>query len=151
MEGFVTVFDEQVDNALFWLSDHAAFVFDGARAVLEGLYDGVLWLLMLAPFWAVAALAGLVAWRVLGLGAGIASGLALAFCWAMGLWPETMQTLALVIAAFSVWLWTRPRLPTPRADAARFYQRGTDALREGAYQSAAAARGRRLRRCARLA
>ncbi|WP_223252016.1 ABC transporter permease [Paracoccus mutanolyticus] len=99
MEGFVTVFDEQVDNALFWLSDHAAFVFDGARAVLEGLYDGVLWLLMLAPFWVVAALAGLIAWRVLGLGAGIASGLALAFCWAMGLWPETMQTLALVIAA----------------------------------------------------
>ncbi|WP_423207255.1 ABC transporter permease subunit [Paracoccus yeei] len=99
MEGFVTVFDEQVDNALFWLSDHAAFVFDGARAVLEGLYDGVLWLLMLAPFWAVAALAGLIAWRVLGVGAGIASGLALAFCWAMGLWPETMQTLALVIAA----------------------------------------------------
>ena len=41
MEGFVTVFDEQVDNALFWLSDHAACVFDGARAVLEGLYDGV--------------------------------------------------------------------------------------------------------------
>ena len=36
MEGFVTVFDEQVDNALFWLSDHAACVFDGARAVLEG-------------------------------------------------------------------------------------------------------------------
>mgnify|MGYP006195664195 CR=1 FL=1 len=37
--------DTVVDDALFWLTDHAAFVFDGIRLVLEGLYDGTLWLL----------------------------------------------------------------------------------------------------------
>lgn len=99
MESFVTTFDTIVDNALFWLTDHAAFVFDAIRAVLEGLYDGALWLLVLPPFWVIAVAAGLIGWRVLGLGFGIGAALALAACWAMGLWPETMQTLALVVAA----------------------------------------------------
>ncbi|SNR48043.1 ABC transporter permease subunit [Paracoccus sediminis] len=99
MERFVTTFDRVVDDALFWLTDHAAFVFDGIRAVLEGLYDAALWLLMLPPFWAVAGLAGLIGWRVLGPAFGIGSALALAACRAMGLWEETMQTLALVVAA----------------------------------------------------
>jgi tetratricopeptide (TPR) repeat protein len=55
-------------------------------------------------------------------------------------WTLTLAAvLALLIAAFSVWLWTRPRLPVPPPDAARYYQLGTDALREGAFHSAAAA------------
>ncbi|MFC3170193.1 MULTISPECIES: ABC transporter permease [Paracoccus] len=99
MESFVTTFDTVVDEALFWLSDHAAFIFDGIRVILEGLYDGILWLLMLPPFWAMAIIAGLIGWRALGLGFGIGGAVALVACAAMGLWPETMQTLALVIAA----------------------------------------------------
>ncbi|MGN7868651.1 ABC transporter permease [Paracoccus sp. 22332] len=99
MESFVSTFDTVVDNALFWLTDHAAFVFDGIRAVLEGLYDAVLWLLMLPPFWAVAIVAGLIGWRALSLGFGVGGAVALLVCAAMGLWAETMQTLALVVAA----------------------------------------------------
>lgn len=99
MESFVSTFDTVVDDALFWLTDHAAFIFDAIRAVLEGLYDGVLWLLMLPPFWAVAIIAGLIGWRALGWGFGIGGAVALAACQAMGLWPETMQTFALVVAA----------------------------------------------------
>ncbi|MFC3629417.1 ABC transporter permease [Paracoccus angustae] len=99
MESFVTTFDTVVDDALFWLSDHAAFIFDGIRLVLEGLYHAVLWLLMLPPFWAVAAVAGLIGWSALGWGFGIGGAVALLACAAMGLWPETMQTLALVVAA----------------------------------------------------
>ena len=99
MESFVSTFDTVVDDALFWLSDHAAFIFDGIRLVLEGLYDAVLGLLMLPPFWAVAAVAGLIGWRALGWGFGIGGAVALLACAAMGLWPETMQTLALVVAA----------------------------------------------------
>ncbi|KGJ06006.1 ABC transporter permease subunit [Paracoccus versutus] len=99
MENFVTAFDTTIDNALFWLTDHAAFIFDGARALLKGLFDAVQWLLLLPPFYVTAALVGLLAWRVLGLGAGVATALALAVCAAMGLWTETMATLALVIAA----------------------------------------------------
>ena len=95
----VPAFDEQVDTILYWLSDHAAFLFDGARAVLEGLFNGVLWLLTLPPFHVIAILAGLAAWRLLNLGYGLGTALALALCAGMGLWPETMSTLALVVAA----------------------------------------------------
>ncbi len=99
MDSFVTTFDTVVDNALFWMTDHAAFVFDAISLVLEGLYDAVLWPLMLPPFWAVAVIAGLIGWRVLGWGLGAGSAVALLACAAMGLWEETMQTLALVVAA----------------------------------------------------
>ena len=44
-----------------------------------------------------------------------------------------------VIAALVVWRWTRPALPEATSDAAHYYQLGTDALREGAFHSAAAA------------
>lgn len=97
---FVTTFDRWVDDALFWLTDHAAFVFDALRAVLEGVYDGILWLLMLTPFYVVSVVVGLIAWRVMkSPGAGVATALSLVFCWWMALWPETMSTLALVVAA----------------------------------------------------
>ncbi len=96
---FVSAFDQTVDNALFWLGDHAAFVFDFVRLVLEGFYDGVLWLLVLPPFYVIAIVAGLIGWRLMSLTFGLGIGVALACCAAMGLWPETMQTLALVIAA----------------------------------------------------
>lgn len=99
MQDFVAAFDATVDNALFWLTDHAAFLFDGARAVLEGLYDGVLWLFLLPPFYLSALLVGLLAWRLLNRRAGLAAAVALIACAAMGLWTETMETLALVIAA----------------------------------------------------
>jgi tetratricopeptide (TPR) repeat protein len=45
--------------------------------------------------------------------------------------------LAVIIAGLSTWAWKRPRLPTPPSDAAGYYQLGTDALREGAFHSAA--------------
>lgn len=99
ISAFTAAFDTQIDNLLFWLTDHAAFLFDFIRVVLEGLYQGVLWLLMLPPFYVTAVLAGLLAWRLLGVKAAVGTALALGFCAAMGLWPETMSTLALVIAA----------------------------------------------------
>jgi tetratricopeptide (TPR) repeat protein len=48
-------------------------------------------------------------------------------------------TLVVVAAVVGLWSWTRPRLPPPTADAAHYYQLGTDALREGAFHKASAA------------
>jgi glycine betaine/proline transport system permease protein len=92
-------FDEVIDNALIWVSDHGAFLFDGLRAAFEGFYDSVLWLLMAAPWPVVAILIGLLGWRLLGLWGGVLTAVGLAVCWTMGLWPETMSTFALVVTS----------------------------------------------------
>lgn len=80
-----------------WLTDHGGAVFDLARAVLEGAFDGLLAALLFVPFWVVALAVGLLAARSLGWKSGIAAGLGLALCQAIGLWPETVETLCLVL------------------------------------------------------
>ncbi|RWM92750.1 MAG: ABC transporter permease subunit [Mesorhizobium sp.] len=92
-------FDSWTDTALGWISDNGDWLFETLRAGLEGTYDGVLWLLQLAPFYLIAMGAALLAWRLINALAGIPAGLALVFCAVMGLWAETMSTLALVITA----------------------------------------------------
>lgn len=97
--GLVAGFDETVDDALFWLDDHAAFVFDAIRDGLGGFHGLVAGALALPPFWVVAAVVALLGWRAVGVTFAGLAALGLVACWAMGLWPETMQTLALVISA----------------------------------------------------
>lgn len=96
---FADTFDTAVDDALAWVSDNLAFLFDGLRALFEGVYDGVLWLLTLAPWFVVALVFGLIGWRVVGRGFGLLAALGLGLCWLMGLWPETMSTFALVLSS----------------------------------------------------
>jgi glycine betaine/proline transport system permease protein len=92
-------FDLWVDDALIWISDNGAFLFDWVRAVLEGFYDGVLDLLGFAPWFVVAIVFGLLAWRLVSASFGVLTAVGLAACWLMGLWPETMSTFALVISS----------------------------------------------------
>jgi glycine betaine/proline transport system permease protein len=92
-------FDVLVDDALIWVSDNLAFLFDGIRAVFEGFYDGVLAVLQLAPWFVVAIFLGLLAWRLVSLSFGVLTAVGLAVCWLMGLWPETTSTFALVLSA----------------------------------------------------
>ncbi|WP_341486863.1 ABC transporter permease subunit [Pararhizobium sp. A13] len=92
-------FDEKIDDALNWISDNASWLFDSIRAVLEGTYEGVLWLVQLPPFYVVAIIAAALGWRLINITAGLLIGLALIGCAVMGLWAETMSTLALVITA----------------------------------------------------
>ncbi|TBU77885.1 ABC transporter permease [Pseudomonas daroniae] len=102
-DDFAAQFDETVDAGLEWLTDNGANVFDFLNQVLTGFYETVLWVLQVAPFYVVALVVGALAWRLSSnLKFGIASALALAFCSIMGLWPETMSTLALVLAATSL-------------------------------------------------
>lgn len=97
--GFKDAFDATTDSALAWLGDNGEALFNAARAALEGLYGGVLWLLQLVPFYAVALALAVLGWRLIGAWFGLSAAVALALCAAMGLWPETMSTLALVITA----------------------------------------------------
>jgi len=93
------VFDEKTDDALSWIGDNGAWLFDTIRAALEGTYDGVLWLVQLPPFYLVAIIAAALGWRLINLTAGLLVGVGLIACAFMGLWDQTMSTLALIITA----------------------------------------------------
>ena len=99
ISSFTDTFDEWTDTALEWVSDNGETLFDYVRWVLEGLYDGILWLLALSPFYVVAIVVALVGWRLVNAWFAILSGVALLLCFSMGLWSETMSTLALVLTA----------------------------------------------------
>ncbi|TCM68004.1 ABC transporter permease subunit [Rhizobium sp. BK068] len=99
ISSFTNTFDEWTDTALEWVSDNGETLFDYVRWVLEGLYDGILWLLVLSPFYVVAIMVALVGWRLVNAWFAILGGVALLLCFSMGLWSETMSTLALVLTA----------------------------------------------------
>ncbi|MBB3462735.1 ABC transporter permease [Rhizobium sp. BK377] len=99
VSSFTDMFDEWTDAALEWVSDNGETLFDNIRWVLESLYDGILWLLQFPPFYVVAIAIALIGWRLVNVWFAALSGVALALCFSMGLWPETMSTLALVLTA----------------------------------------------------
>lgn len=96
---FSSQFDASIDTGLEWLSDNGEFVFDAVNAVLNGIYEGVLWCIAYPPHYVVAIVMALIGWRVVGVRFAILSGLALLLCDIIGLWPETVSTLALVLTA----------------------------------------------------
>jgi len=99
ISSFTDAFDEWTDTALEWVSENGESLFDSVRWVLEGLYDGILWLLELPPFYVIAIVVALIGWRLVNVWFAAVSGVALLLCFSMGLWPETMSTLALVLTA----------------------------------------------------
>ncbi len=101
-EDFASAFDEHVDNALMWLSDNAAGLFDLFNDLLKAMYQAVYTVLQVPPFYAVALLFALLAWRLAGWRFSLGTFSALLMCALMGLWPQTMSTLALVLTATSL-------------------------------------------------
>lgn len=99
ISGFADGFDAATDQALSWLTDNGTIVFDPVRAALEGMYGFAFWLLSALPFYVVVIAFVLLGWRLINARFGVLAGLALFFCAVMGLWPETMSTLALVATA----------------------------------------------------
>lgn len=102
LDAWIKGFDTSVDAGMAWLTDHGGAVFDIARAVLEGAFDSVLAALLYLPFWAVAFAVGLVAARSLGWKSGIAACLGMVLCQFIGLWPETVETLCLVLISVAL-------------------------------------------------
>ena len=96
---FARSFDRVIDDALFWVSDNAAFLFDGLRLLFEGFYGAVYWALGALPWYVLAVLLGLVGWRLIDARAGIGIAIGMAACAMMGLWSGTMSTFALVLSA----------------------------------------------------
>ena len=92
-------FDAVVDSSLEWLMDHGAFVFDSVNTALKGIYEGVQWCIAYPSHYVIALVMALIGWRAVGVRFAILTALALVFCDVIGLWPETVSTLALVLTA----------------------------------------------------
>lgn len=99
ISSFTDAFDEWTDTALGWLGDNGESVFESIRWLLEGLYNSILSLLELPPFYVIAIVVAVIGWRLVNKWFAILGALALALCFSMGLWPQTMSTLALVLTA----------------------------------------------------
>ncbi|MFF7708556.1 ABC transporter permease subunit [Pseudomonas sp. NPDC007930] len=96
---FPEAFDASVDAGLEWVADNGSGLFDAINAGLQGLYQGVYWLLSLPPYYVVALLLAALGWRLAGRGFALGTLVAMLCCAFIGLWPETMSTLALVVVA----------------------------------------------------
>jgi len=92
-------FDLWTENALNWINDQGGWFFGLVRAALDGLYGHILGLLNLPPFYITALIVAVLGWRLINLLSGCLLGAALVLCAAMGLWSETLSTLALVTTA----------------------------------------------------
>lgn len=100
---FASAFDARIDATLEWVADNWSTAFDALNDGLKAVYQSVYWLLGVAPFYVVALLIGALAWRLTASWKfALAAIVGLICCEFMGLWAETMSTLALVLTATSL-------------------------------------------------
>ncbi len=96
---FSVQFDAAVDSGLIWLQDNGEAFFEAANTGLTAVFKGVQWCIAAPPFYVIAIVIGLLGWRMVGARFALLSALALLVCNFIGLWPETVSTLALVLTA----------------------------------------------------
>ena len=99
LSGLTSSIDEAIDNGLDWVSAHGEHFFNGVRFVLDGVFNSISWMLLSPSFAVISILVGLLGWRTVGPRFGILATVGLLLCAFMGLWLETMATLALVLTA----------------------------------------------------
>lgn len=89
-------FDPAVEAVLAYVVDSTSSVFDFLTALFNAAFHGIVYWLSLPPSWVFALAMALLGWRVVGRIFGTFALLGLLLCDAMGFWPETLETLALV-------------------------------------------------------
>lgn len=85
-----------------WLNTRLHPLFAGIGAVVEAVLSAAEAALVAPPPAATIAAVALLAWVIANRRVGLLAACALGFCWAMGLWTASMQTIALVLAAVAV-------------------------------------------------
>lgn len=89
-----------------WFANFVDFLDQTFGAQFAAIRDGLNWaidrfefLFELLPFWAVAILLALLAWRIAGKGEAIFTLLGILFIANLGLWPAAIRTISLVVTA----------------------------------------------------
>jgi glycine betaine/proline transport system permease protein len=84
---------------VYWLSSTFRAFFDAIRSAVNGIVSAIEWLLDLLPFWGFALIIAVAAYFLSGKGMVIFSVIGLLLIGSMGLWSETVSTLALIITS----------------------------------------------------
>lgn len=90
---------DSIDIAVDWLKINLAAVFDAISAVLDWLISLLESIVGFLPAWVMALLLGALAWRMRSLVFGVFTAVGFMLIDGMALWPESMDTLALVVTA----------------------------------------------------
>jgi glycine betaine/proline transport system permease protein len=99
MQSIIETFDAFVDQSLSWLESHSGAAFNLFRAFLDGIFNLINGAAGAIPWWALVGLIALLGWALVGRGFAVFAIMGLSLCSAMGLWNETMSTLALVLTS----------------------------------------------------
>ncbi len=90
-----------INQGLTWVVAHFRPFFQSVRAPIDGTLSWVEGLLTGLPMPALLALVGLLAWQFAGRGIAIGAVVSLLLVHALGIWPEAMVTLALVLTSLA--------------------------------------------------
>ena len=85
-----------------WLNTHLHPLFAGITTVVGAVLTAVQSVLTALPAGALIALVAVLAWWLANWRVSLLAVCALGFCWVMGLWTASMQTIALVLVAVAI-------------------------------------------------
>ncbi len=87
------------ENLIDFLKDRFDPVFDGISTALTAGIGGLQSVLLYPPSWVIIGLFAALAWRLTGLKTAVLTAAGLLLIDAMGLWDQTMVTLAMVLSS----------------------------------------------------
>lgn len=90
------------EDAVDWLTHHLSWLFDAISTVVNGMYDGVEWVLGGPPPLLMAAILAVIAFWMRGVPAGVLAFAGMALIDSLAQWDQAMQTLSLVVVSGAV-------------------------------------------------
>ena len=128
-----------INDGLAWLVEHFRPFFQTVRAPIDATLSGITDALLALPWPVMVLLITLLAWQFAGRALAVASAISLAAVVLLGIWPDAMVTLALVLTSLlfcvviglplGIWLassdraqrWMRPLLDAMQTTPAFVY------------------------------
>ncbi|WP_084153827.1 glycine betaine/L-proline ABC transporter permease ProW [Simplicispira psychrophila] len=90
-----------INHGLEWVVAHFRPFFQTVRGPIDSTLRGVESLLLSTPSWAMIALMGLLAWQFAGRAIALGTVVSLLLVTVLGVWPEAMVTLSLVLTSLA--------------------------------------------------
>lgn len=90
---------QYVETAINWLTENGKPVFDVIKHVGNSSIMGIEWILTNTPFYVIILFFTLLALWKAGKGIAVVTAAGLSLIFLMGLWKETMETLALIFVS----------------------------------------------------